>query len=363
MSSLAESFQTLHSQIFDPDRLPIAIAAVLIILFVGMFRAPFGGNTTPILWHLIDKLFGNLGDRMNKKDRLKGDLIFRGLLLTMMVTSMGFLFGRFFDTAVPTLPYSDVYEVLVLALCMASGTSVFALAKLYKALNNKSVDQDAYYRIARSTRTNLSKSDNFTITRVGMGMLARSFDKGVVAPIVWYLIFGLTGAFLYTALAGLAWRFGKDGKCSGFGQSSLGLERLLGAVPGFMAGLFMAFAAVFTPTAKASSALQGWFASKGRAKYEEGGLPLTSGAWALNASLGGPTQDIDGGAIGRGWVGSGRASAQLDAVYLHRMVYLVIIAHILFVSALLGAMIYGENSIVSDIFTNIGDMARSAIDF
>ncbi|NQZ14497.1 MAG: cobalamin biosynthesis protein [Alphaproteobacteria bacterium] len=314
MSSFAESFQTLHSQIFDPDRLPIAIAAVLIILFVGMFRAPFGGNTAPIFWHLIDKLFGNLGDRMDKKDRLKGDLIFRGLLLTLMVTSMGFLFGRFFDTAVPTLPYSDVYEVFVLCLCMASGTSVFALARLYKALNNKNVDEDAYYRIARSTRTNLSKSDDYTITRVGMGMLARNFDKGVVSPVLWYLIFGLSGAFLYTGLAGLAWRFGKDGKSSGFGQSALGLERLLGAIPNFMAGLFMAFAATFTPTASTSRAVKGWLASKGRAKYEEGGGPLTSGAWALNASLGGPTQDVNGDSIQRGWVGPERASAQLDAV-------------------------------------------------
>ena len=352
--SLMHAIQEFYSQIFDPDRLPVAIMAVLIVLIVGMFRPPLGGNTTPILWHLTDKLFGNLGSKMDKPERLKGDLIFRGLMLTTMVVSIFFVFGRFFERIISELSGAWYLEGFLLILCMASGSSIFALAQLYKALNKKAVDNDSYYRIARSTRTNLSKSDDYSITRVGMGMMVRAFDKGVVAPVIWYLIFGITGAFVYTALAALSWRFGKDGKSRGFGQVAIALEKLLGFVPNVLAGLYLGLSAAFTPTAGFFSAFKGWFISKGRATYEAGGLAVTSAAWGLKVSLGGPTQDVDGAAIKRAWTGPPKATAQLESVHLHRVIYITFIAHILFIASLSGAMIFDHVALFEQISNIIG---------
>lgn len=352
--SLSAAIQEFHSQIFDPDRLPVAIVAILLVLIVGMFKSPPGGLTTPMAWHLIDKLFGNLGARMDKKDRLKGDIIFRGFLLTAMVLSIFFLFGRFLSALAQEYSYYRITEILILSLCMASGSSVLALGQLYKALNKKSVNQDSYYRIARSTRTNLSKSDDYSITRVAMGMMARTFDKGIVAPVIWYLIFGITGAFVYTALAALSWRFGKDGTSRGFGQVAVALEKLMGFVPNVLAGFFLSVGAAFTPTAGLFSAFYGWFSSKGRASYEEGGYPVTSAAWGLKVSLGGPTQDLDGDVIQRAWAGSPKATAQLESIHLHRVLYVTLIAHIMFIAALLGAMIFDHSALFEQMSNIIG---------
>lgn len=354
--------QNFHSQIFDADRLPVAIMAVMLVLFVGMFKSPPGGLTTPILWHLIDKLFGNLGAKMDKPGRLPGDLIFRGFLLTVMVVCIFFLFGRYADQFVSQISYYRIPDALLLSLCMASGSSVFALAQLYKALHKKSVDKHSYYRIARSTRTNLAKADDFTITRVGMGMMVRTFDKGIVAPVLWYLIFGLAGAFIFTALAGLSWRFGRDGKGS-IGQAAMGMERLMGFVPNALAGFFIGIGALFTPTAGLIPSFRGWFASKGQAKYEEGGYPVTAAAWGLKVSLGGPTQDIDGHVIKRAWVGPEKSTAQLAAIHLHRAIYITMIAHILFIAALSGAMLFGQSAVFGDIFANMNNIGASALDF
>lgn len=347
--SFSALIQEFHNLIFDPERLPVAIIAILIVLVVGMFRPPLGGNTTPILWHLTDKLFGKLGSKMDKPERFRGDLIFRGFMLTVMVVSIFFVFGRFFERAISELSGAWYVEGFLLMLCMASGSSVFALAQLYKALNNKSVDKDSYYRIARSTRTNLSKSDDYSITRVGMGMMVRTFDKGIVAPVIWYLIFGITGAFIFSALAALSWRFGKDGKSRGFGQVAMALEKLLGFVPNVIAGFYLGVSAAFTPTAGFLSAFKGWFVSKGRAQYEEGGLAVTSAAWGLKVSLGGPSQDVDGSAIKRAWAGPPKATAQLESVHLHRAIYITFIAHILFIASLSGAMVFDHISLFEQI--------------
>lgn len=354
--------KNFHSQIFDAERLPVAIMAVMLVLFVGMFKSPPGGLTTPIFWHLIDKLFGNLGAKMDKPGRLPGDLIFRGFLLTVMVVCIFFLFGRFADNLTGQISYYRLPDALLLALCMASGSSIFALAQLYKALNKKSVDKHSYYRIARSTRTNLAKADDYTITRVGMGMMVRTFDKGIVAPVLWYLIFGLAGAFIYTALAGLSWRFGRDGK-GAIGQAAMGMERLMGFVPNVLAGFLIGVGALFTPTAGLMTAFKGWFASKGQAKYEEGGFPVTSAAWGLKVSLGGPTQDLEGHAIKRNWAGPEKATAQLAAIHLHRAIYITFIAHILFIAALSGSMMFGESGLFGGVFTNIANIGASALDF
>ena len=87
---------------------------------------------------------------------------------------------------------------------MTSGTVWFVLLRLYFTMKEKKISEGAYYAIARSTRTDLSTNDEYSITRTGMAYAARSFDKGLVAPVVWYIIAGIPGAYIYTALAASA---------------------------------------------------------------------------------------------------------------------------------------------------------------
>ncbi|HPF79167.1 MAG TPA: cobalamin biosynthesis protein, partial [Alphaproteobacteria bacterium] len=227
-----------------------------------------------------------------------------------------------------------------LCLLLSSGAVFASLGRLYRALNEKKVEQGAYYTIARSTRSDLSKNDDFTITRAGMGLALKQFDKGIVAPVIWYLLAGLPGAFLFAGLAALSWRFGKDGHSNGFGEAPIALEKLMGFIPNMMSGIFIALAGLLTPTAGMSRAFLGFFGTKGRASYAEGGFPLSTAAFSLNVSLGGPTQDLDGTSVKRGWIGPAKATAQLEAKHLHRVVYISFMAHLLFLASLSGAMLF-----------------------
>lgn len=335
---MLETLQDLHGHLFAPDRLPLALGALGLAIVAGMVTGPLGGNAMPLYWRVIDALFGRIGGRLDKTGRPASDLMFRGFIITATGMAVSYLIGRMAAQAAWLWPAYHIVEIILLSLTFSAGAVWYALFRLHTALSTEGAAKGAFYVISRSTRTNLAANDEYTITRVGMGMGARAFDKALVAPILWYLIGGLEAAYLYAGLAALAWRFGKDGFTAGFGQVALALEKLLGFIPTAMAGILIALAGVFTPTGRTTSALKSLF-SKQKAAYFEGGLPVSAMAYALQVSLGGATQDLDGSAIRRRWAGPPGATAQLGPLHLHRGLYLIIIAHILLVAALLGAFV------------------------
>lgn len=330
-----------HSLFFDADRIPYAVAAILVTIVIGMITGPFigTGNANPFSWITIDRVFGWLGDRLNKTHRPRADLLFRGFLLTIIVTAIAFGAGRFWDGFIATAEYQSIIEVLTLSLFISSGTIWFALLRLYFVMEQKDgglkENRGAYFAISKSTRSNLSIADDFAITRTAMNFAAKSFDKTLVAPILWYLIAGLPALCIYTALSALSWRFGKQGLSKGFGETANALEKLMGFVPDIISGILIILAGLFTPTAKLHKGILAFFGHKDRAGYEQGGAPLSAMAWSLSVSLGGPVQNIDGSAIKAPWVGPEGATAKNDHKHLRRAIYVHVLATILFIVLLL----------------------------
>lgn len=337
---LTALYQELHSQIFNPDRLPVAVCALLVVSMGGALIGPFGGNANPLFWRAIDILFGPLGSKLDKTERKAGDLATRGLVVTIMALMLGYMVGQFFTSLSRHYPNFLIVDIVALSIIMSAGAGWYALVRLYKAMNSKNLIKGAFYALATTTRTNLTTSDEFTITRVGIGMGARMLDKAVVGPIIWYLIAGLPAAYLYATLAALSWRFGKEGFTKGFGAPFLALERLLGFVPNVFSGFLIGMGGLLTPTAGMTRSIISLFpAKRGHAKYEEGGAPVTAMAYALAVSLGGATQDQDGSAIQRGWAGPDGATARLEAKHLFRGLYILVMAHMLFLAGLLASIV------------------------
>ncbi len=339
MENILNNFR---DEIFTTDRLLIAIAAMVLVMVVGLVKGPLGGHATPFYWHLVDILFGRFGNRMDKSGRPRGDLIFRGFIIVVVVLAISFLLGRFLSLMSFHYPTWSLIEIISLSLMLTSGAVFAGIGRLYRALSDKKVTQGAYYTVARSTRTDLSKSDDYSITRAGMGLSLKMFDKGIVAPIFWYLIAGLGGAIIYSALAALSWRFSREGHGSGFGSAALELEKLMGFIPNLLSGVLVALAGLLTPTAGMTRSFLGLMTTKGSASYAEGGLPMTAAAYALKVSLGGPSTDLEGNTIKRSWIGPANATAQLEAKHLHRAGYICFMAHLLFFASLLGALVFAQ---------------------
>ena len=331
-----------HELFFYAERLPSAIGALALVMIFGVLLGPLRGNANPFLWQLMNGLFGGLGAKLDNTGRTARDLTVRGAIFSifMVIILAAVGIGLQILSFHVKIPY--IFDIVALSLCLTAGSVWFALFRLYKAIVGKNIVKGAFYALAVTTRTDLSASDEYTITRAGLGMAARTFDKGMIAPLFWYLLGGLPAVLTYTAITALAWRFGKDGTTKGFGRMALVLDQILGFIPGFIAGNILALAGLLTPTAGMTRAFLSLCrpASKGAAQQAAGGFALTALAFALDVSLGGPRVDQDGAANKSDWVGPSAATAKLEAKHLHRGLYLSIIANMLILVGFLSTFLF-----------------------
>ncbi len=335
-------YTQLHDYLVDIERIPVLVLAILLTMIIGIITGPFRGNAYPFFFWFYDVFLGTLGDRLAKKERKRADLMFRGFLITAFGVLFAFMVGKIVLRFIIGIGDDGWLEVLFVALSLTSGTVWFVLLRLYFALEKDGSAKGAFFGIARSTRVNLNSTDDYGITRVGLGFTGVSFDKGLVAPAFWYFVGGIPLMAIYTVLSALAWRFGKGGFSKGFGEVPVALEKLMGFVPSILAGFLLAAASAVTPTAKLSKALTVLWAVRDQSPYEQGGLPVAALAWPLEVSLGGPVKDIAGSTIKNDWVGPKGASAKVDYVHLRRGIIMNVVAHLLFLLSLGAAYLYGS---------------------
>lgn len=332
-----------YEQIFIEDRLPVAVMALVLVSIVGLIAGPLGHFAAPLYWRVIDIFSGKTGNKMDKPGRTVGDLALRGFILCAVIMTASFFIGRVADYAAWRWPDYRLLEVILLVPVLAGGALWHSLFRVKKALESDHNIKGAFRTVALTTRSDLLQNDDYTITRLGMGLAVRLFDKGAVAPLFWFIAGGLPLAYLYAGLAAFAWRFGKDGHGRGFANLALGLEKLMGFIPSLISGLLVTLASLFTPTARMTRALGGMKA----APYNEGGWPVSAAAYGMDVTLGGATRDLEGTAIHRAWVGPKGATAQLGAAHIHRALYLAVFAHILLLAALLGAIVVSGNMVLT----------------
>lgn len=337
--------------LLDPARIPVALSAMVFTAVLGMISGPLASNANPFLWLVFDRVFGPLGRRLDRIHRRPADLMFRGFLLMAAVMVFGLLLGKAMAWVVSFNPLFGLVETVFLSSTMTLGSVWFMLLRLYFALD-KTREQGkkpgsihilkpiVTKPIMNSTRVDTTSLDDYAVTRVAMGFAARSFDKGLVAPVFWYLLGGLPLAISYSLLTVFVWRFGKDGFGAGFAVVPIALEKIMGIAPSLFAGLLISLASLLAPGAAVHRGVSMWLGFKNRAPYEQGGVPLSALAWTLKISLGGAARDLDGSAIAGVWAGPEGASAKIDHRHLKHAIYISLCAHILFVAALLGAYVW-----------------------
>ncbi len=322
-------FDIIVLHIFSPDRLNSVLIALLMVSLLGMMTGPAWGNTNPMLWGLLDKICGGVVVKTYNLDRTLRSLHFRGaillalyLLITGIIAALALLIERRFSLA-------GFMEPVLLSLTLSGGATWSALIKLHHALRGKNgLSKGSFYQVAVSTRTNLNSTDDHGIIRVGIGLIASNFDKGFVAPVFWYLIGGLPAAYLYCGIAAARWSLSKDGFAKGMGTLALALEKFFGYIPQIISSVFIALGAFATPDAGMLRAFKGLLGGKGHAPYAEGGLAITTLAYAMGISLGGPVEDIGGSVLKRAWVGASNSTARVERRHLRQAIYLGIMSFV-----------------------------------
>lgn len=317
----------------DIERVPLAIAGLFASCLIGVIMGPIRGNANPLYWHITSMIFGRFGDKLDRSERNRADLIFRGFLLTMLVLAVTIFLVMALQTAIYYLPHYSVVEILILMAFISCGQIWSLSYGIYNVLHKDKPSQGAYFALAQSTRFNFANSDDHTIIRATLGFLAKSLNAVMVAPLIWYIVAGIPGIAISSAFSALNWRFGKLGFSKGFGGFPAALDKLLSIIPAFISYILIKFSSIFVPKAKSLSFTK-WPA------FAQGGAPISAIAESLHLSLGGPYQTLSGSTVKSDWIGKEGASAKAQTDDLKRGIYLIFLAHILFVLGLCGLYLY-----------------------
>ena len=326
--------EIIYNYIISPDRLPLAVLALLIANIGGFLAGPVLNTLNPVFWSFLEGLFGHAASRLNRSERKRQDLVLRGFLLTCFAAFLSFGIGAGLTALAMSYPLSGVTDVVFLVIVLASGSFWKNMMQLHAGLKkeNATAKQGAFYVLSKSTRYNLSTADDYTLTRAGIMFSIRHFTKNMVAPVFWYLVGGLPLAYLYSGIAFMSWLIGQRGEKESFGFMANRVERIFGFIPAYLAAFILVLASFFTPTAASGRALRGFFARKNghSCPYYQGGRPVSVIVWALNLSLGGSMIDYDGYRIKYDWTGPPGSTARLESHHLKRTNYILGVALLIF---------------------------------
>lgn len=151
--------------------------------------------------------------------------------------------------------------------------------------------------------------DEAGVARAAIESAAENFSDGVVAPLFWYLLFGLPGIAAYKAINTADSMIGhRSEKYRAFGWAAARLDDLVNLVPARLAGLLLALGATLIPWASAKRALGTMVRDAAKHRSPNAGWPEAAMAGALGLSLGGPRQ-YTGDHADDPWIGAGSRKA------------------------------------------------------
>ena len=158
--------------------------------------------------------------------------------------------------------------------------------------------------------------DEAGVARAAIESLAENFSDGVVAPILWTALGGLTGGALYKAINTADSMIGhKDDRYVAFGWAAARLDDLVNLPASRLAALWLILAAGLTPGASARAAARAVWRDASLHRSPNAGWPEAAMAGALGLKLAGPRVYGDT-LIDDAFMGAGRREA--DAADIKR---------------------------------------------
>ena len=268
----------------------------LSILLVALIADRLTGDPDWLWRHAAHPVvvFGKLVDYCDKRlnrpeysadNREKLGLVAIGGLLLLAV-----IVGRWLDWVFEVTGFFGwIAEIAVVAVLLAQKSLADHVAAVADGLRRGGLDggrKAVSMIVGRDPET----LDEPGIARAAIESLAENASDGVVAPVFWYVIFGIPGLFAYKMLNTADSMIGhKTERHRAFGRASAQLDDIANWVPARMTGALIA-AAVYTAQGRQAAAAA-WTVMRrdaGLHRSPNAGWPESAMAGALGVALGGP---------------------------------------------------------------------------
>ncbi|MGE5517681.1 MAG: adenosylcobinamide-phosphate synthase CbiB [Bacteroidota bacterium] len=289
-----------------PDALFLLFMALAVDAVFGEMGPLFRLLPHPVV--LLGRMIGALDKRLNKPALSESTRKARGVVLVVLMASVALAVGGTIAFAARALPHFWLIEVFAAATLIAQRALFDHVDDVARALEHNGLEAGRY-AVSRIVGRDPQSLDEHGVARAAIESLAENFSDAVVAPVFWYVLFGLPGLVLYKTVNTLDSMVGyRNDKYRAFGWASARLDDVLNLVPARLAGVIIALAALFAAKGKPLRALATMVTDARHHKSPNSGWPEAAMAGALDLALGGPRK-YPGLVVDEKWIGRGRARA------------------------------------------------------
>lgn len=337
------------------DRTAIAVISLFMAVVINFVAGFFYRNFVPIIWKIADFVFSPIIEKLNKHHRSQGELFVRGMIVTVIIIILFTLISFIAEQYILHSGLGDdtvLFIFVALLLLIISGGSLFPVFLfLGHYIKTRNLPNGLYYELSRASRQDLNSLDDHGEVRTAIKILARNFEFGCLVPVFWFLVSGLTGAYLACAVLFVFWRYGEEGHDRGFGKLAGMLAYIISLPPGILYFLCILIAGLVVPTFSPVRMIEGLVTRSASSfrRFYEGGLGLIAMAWGFNIALGGPVTEINGRKRKNIWVGPDNASARIPPATIKRAVYFMAVSYLVFALLLLAALYTTDQADISSL--------------
>ena len=285
---------------FVTDRFLLLVLALLVEAVVGEIAWLF--RVVPHPRRMLQGLAAVLGRRLNREKRGPRDLVVRGTIVVLAVLGVAVGAGWAVAEFAATLRTGWAIELAGVVILLGQRGAYREALAVPRALARDGLS-GGRHAVAAFGRTDSRGLDEHGLCRAAIERLAMGFLAGAAAPAFWYLLLGLPGLMFYIAAGALGSTIGGPGeRFERFGVTAARLIEAADWIPARLAGLALAVASLFAPTA---GPIQAWRAMWRDPRRRRGrDFPVAAMAGALALQLGGP-KGVGGESHAATWIGTG----------------------------------------------------------
>jgi adenosylcobinamide-phosphate synthase len=287
-----------------------ATVALIVERVTGYPNLAYRQMGHPVEW--LGRLIASLENHLNAPDVAPNEGRLRGLLALLIVLAATLGAATGVTWTLRTLPLGWVFEGFLAIPFIAQkslGEHVFAVIK---ALHH-SLEQGRA-AVAMIVGRDPAHLDESGVSRAALESLAENTSDGVVAPVFWFVLFGLPGIAVYKVINTTDSMIGhKSERYLHFGWAAARLDDIVNLPCSRLTGFLFAAAAATVSRRGGKEALSAMWRDAAKHVSPNAGWPEAALAGAMDIRLGGP-RAYGGRTVDLATMGHGRADLNREDI-------------------------------------------------
>jgi adenosylcobinamide-phosphate synthase len=284
----------------------LTFLALLIEALVGYPDRLVGAIGHPVTW--VGALIARLDAGLNRTDWSPHARCIAGVVSLAVIIAVAAAAGLIVERALLPLPLGIVPAALIASTLIAQRSLYAHVAAVATALERDGLAAGRA-AVAKIVGRDPDTLDEAGIARAAIESLAENFSDGIVAPVFWMALAGLTGAAAYKATNTADSMIGhRTARHEAFGWAAARLDDLVNLPASRLAALLVVGAAALGGRAAAAEAWRGVVRDAGHHRSPNAGYPEAAFAGALGLALAGP-RTYGGVTVDDAHMGNGRREA------------------------------------------------------